>query len=141
MKQELENKLAEQFGFMRRRPVMNNETIDDLYGAFGIEAGDGWYQLLYDMCSEIVNVFKKANGPVNIVVDQVKETYGTLRFYYHFEGDGLEEIAQIVDRYEDKSSTICEVCGCDGQLRNDLRWIRTLCDACYSKCNEKLKRN
>lgn len=156
MKTELEDNLAEEFEFMKRAPLPANGIMDNLYDAFGIDTGDGWYELLYDMCKEIAQVLEAAEKPVHIVVDQIKEKYGTLRFYYHFEGakpqiqtsdfidsgsirtmperdDVYQKISEIVQKYEDKSGKVCETCGCQGAVREDLQWIQTLCDTCYSK--------
>jgi hypothetical protein len=59
-----------------------------------------------------------------VVATQIKEKFGTLRFYY-FGGDdychGVESMA------ESMSAVTCEVCGSSGKLRNG-GWIRTLCD-------------
>jgi hypothetical protein len=59
-----------------------------------------------------------------VVATQIKEKFGTLRFYY-FGGDdychGVESMA------ESMSAVTCEVCGSPGKLRNG-GWIRTLCD-------------
>ena len=43
------------------------------------------------------------------------------------------DIAEIVKDYEAKSYSVCEFCGSPGQPRWDLRWKKTLCDACYFK--------
>lgn len=138
MNRELENRLAEKFEFMRRGPL-SEDGIDNSYNAFGIEAGDGWYQLLYDMCKEIAIALETAEKPVHIVMDCMKEKYGTLNVYYHFEGadpennDVYQKISDIAQKYEDLSEKVCEECGCEGTLRTDLQWIQALCDTCYSK--------
>ena len=90
-----------------------------------------------------------------MAVDQVKEKFATLRFYYHragrdpslqaldlFGGPSLRlysnrseldrKISAVVSKYEEKSGTVCERCGKSGSVRTDLRWIRTLCDDCYA---------
>jgi hypothetical protein len=59
-----------------------------------------------------------------VVATQVKEKYGTLRFYY-YGGDDI--ITAIVDMAESMSSVMCEVCGAPGHGR-DGGWIKTLCD-------------
>lgn len=163
MKTELQANLAEEFEFMRRKPVPEDGMIVNVYDAFGIEAGNGWYQLLYDMCKEIAEVLEAEEKTDHIVVDQIKEKFGSLRFYYHFEGmepgiqafdfigqgsirimpgkdDAYQKISKIVQKYEDKSKEVCEICGCEGTVRTDLRWIRALCDTCYSKCPERAKK-
>jgi hypothetical protein len=61
---------------------------------------------------------------------QVKEKYGTLRFYMTTETD---EMSSLIDEAELKSAVVCEDCGSTGKLRGG-GWARTLCDDCnYNK--------
>ena len=58
------------------------------------------------------------------VVYQVKEKFGTLRFYM----DGYDEaISAYEDFAEAMSARTCEECGCPGELRTQ-GWYRTLCN-------------
>ena len=62
-----------------------------------------------------------------VVVTQIKEKFGTLRFYYHGGDDyirGLEAMA------ESMTARTCEDCGCPGVARSSkmVKWIRVLCD-------------
>lgn len=62
-----------------------------------------------------------------VVVTQIKEKFGTLRFYYHGGDDyirGLEAMA------ESMTSRTCEDCGNPGSSRSTekRRWVRVLCD-------------
>lgn len=165
MKIELDNKLAETFPFMKKKETLEEQQakgrINNLYDAFGCDCSDGWYDVLYGLCSEITETYKKYNKPVDIVVDQIKEKYGTLRFYYHIEGrnaginaidlpgaslrlssdsgDIYREVSGIVAKWEKKSGEVCEKCGNPGVLREDLSWILTLCDDCYSNIITKKK--
>ena len=41
-----------------------------------------WYEVIRGLCLDITKVYGKTGLPVDIV-DQVKEKFGTLRFYYH----------------------------------------------------------
>ena len=59
---------------------------------------------------------------------QVKEKYGTLRFYC----GGTETIQKYICLAERLSSVTCEDCGEPGK-RNDSGWLRTQCDACRNK--------
>ena len=52
--------------------------------AFGIECGPGWYTLLDELCSALQWDTDYNNYP-QVVADQVKEKYGTLRFYFSTE--------------------------------------------------------
>ncbi len=123
MKTTLEQKLRTAFPFMNRC----------------CECADGWYQLLYDLCQEITDRYEKDNEEVDIEVGQVKEKFGTLRFYYYHKdidtssNEIRKDIEQIVRKYENHSKFVCEMCGKEGTIRTDIPWIKTLCDDCCKK--------
>ena len=54
---------------------------------------------------------------------QVKEKYGTLRFYMSAETD---EMSRLIDAAETESSKTCEICGKPGKMNNG-PWYTTLC--------------
>ncbi len=156
MRDELEMKLAEEFSFMRKGLTLAqqraNGSVNDLYSAFGCDCGDGWYELLRSLCTEIGEAYAEAGLPVDIGIDQIKEKFGTLRFYYHTweHADRTPEnetayrevhlkIGEIVSGYEDKSEEICEECGKAGVLRSDLGWMQTLCGECVTLVEERRK--
>lgn len=58
------------------------------------------------------------------VAAQVKEKFGTLRFYYD---GGDDYINGVVSFAENSSAHTCEECGLPGKLRHG-GWVRTLCD-------------
>ncbi len=116
MNKELELKLKEEFPTLFR----------DLYGderktcmAWGLECGDGWYDLFHNLCKQIVEL------DPNAVAEQVKEKFGGLRFYIFTESP---EVHKLIDLYENKSQETCEVCGIEGVLRNRRGWYKTLCE-------------
>ena len=166
MRDELERKLEENFVFMKKKHSLEeqkeNGMIDNLYSAFGCECNDGWFDMLFSLCKEINDVYKKANMQPDIIIQQIKEKFGMLRFYFSFEGKeqtfhaldflgvgGIrymqednpvhKEIAGIVRGYEKKSGTICENCGSPGKLRTELPWVLTLCDNCHNERMSKRK--
>jgi hypothetical protein len=62
-----------------------------------------------------------------VVAKQIKEKFGTLRFYY----DGGDEFIRGLDSMAaSMSSVICEVCGSPGSSRSTKkqRWVLVLCD-------------
>jgi len=59
-----------------------------------------------------------------VVAIQIKEKFGTLRFYYN---GGDDTIGGMVRMAESMSSVTCEECGNPGKTRGP-GWIRTLCD-------------
>ena len=80
--------------------------------------GDGWRPLVEKLVDDIIAVDPE------VEVSQVKEKFGTLRFYY--EG-GDEYINGLVSMAESMSEVTCEVCGNPGKRRAG-GWIKTLCD-------------
>jgi len=146
MNLEYENKLAGEFPFMHRNSeALKQNYISDLYGAFGFECGDGWYELLQEMCVEIAKAYTNQSVEIDFKPLQIKEKYGTLRVYFATSEEMYKPIQKIIDKYKKKSETICEECGQLGMMRNDLNWIRVLCDTHYQsalniKPEDKLKK-
>jgi hypothetical protein len=58
-----------------------------------------------------------------VVADQVKEKYGTLRFYSHGGDDIIDGMIRMA---EAMSAVTCEVCGNPGKTVGG-GWVRTLC--------------
>jgi hypothetical protein len=109
--------------------------------AFGFDVGDGWFKLLRGGMQRIKSHIEDAfdypdrRYPHKFEVQQVKEKYGTLRFYTW---GGDSHVDAIIRGMELASSYICEDCGASGEIRPDLFWIRTLCDSCYASRLEPL---
>jgi len=59
-----------------------------------------------------------------VTIAQIKEKFGTLRFYYD---GGDDYISGMVSLAESLSGLTCEECGSIGERRSG-GWIRTLCD-------------
>lgn len=95
---------------------------------WGFECGDGWFNIIDRLCSCIQWHCDGRHIPgevtcEQVVATQVKEKYGTLRFY-STGGD------QWTDAYEgmaeSMSAVTCEVCGGPGLVRPGF-WLRCLC--------------
>lgn len=85
------------------------------------EVGDGWYTLLDELCAKLQQNADACDSQPKAV--QVKEKFGTLRFYIDI---GTDEQNKMIDEAEDKSHELCEVCGAKGSpTKSD--WIKTLC--------------
>lgn len=72
---------------MKQYPMLfcqRNKSMQETCMCWGIEAGDGWYKPLNELCSylEILNNTYYPKYRIRIQADQVKEKYGELRFYY-----------------------------------------------------------
>jgi hypothetical protein len=59
-----------------------------------------------------------------VIIAQVKEKFGTLRFYYD---GGDDYISGLVAMAEGMTAVTCEECGDIGEGRHG-GWVRTLCD-------------
>ena len=91
--------------------------------AFGFECGDGWFDLLWNLCEDI----EKLNPPDDFEVHQVKEKFGGLRFYI---GVATDEIFNCIHQAETESYKTCEICGSKDNVTSEGRWIETLCKEC-----------
>ncbi len=96
---------------------------------FGFECEDGWYDLIRELAEKITPLLTNCpEFPGDLMhTVQVKEKFGTLRFYMNCETNA---ISKLIEEYEVKSSHICEYCGKSGSTRPG-GWVRTLCDGHY----------
>lgn len=74
-------------GFMERFPILfadSKKSMKETCMCWGIECPIGWYHILDQLCTalEFNNMEFIRNYNLAIVADQVKEKFGTLRFYY-----------------------------------------------------------
>lgn len=131
MKKELQEKLFEKypkiFGDRKKSP---QETLM----CFGCECGDGWYNLIDILCSQLQHETDK-NGHPQVVAFQVKEKFGGLRFYI---GEASDDQHAYISFAEAMSYHICESCGTmeDVEVRRG-GWIVTLCNTCDEKRKKK----
>jgi len=98
---------------------------------FGIETGNGWYNLLNKLCEDIM----KTNPDPNFRFIQIKEKYGGLRAYPL--GAASEEVWNIIDAAEKRSYIVCETCGATPSKQYDAGWIYNMCDDCWRKFAKK----
>ena len=125
MKEDLDNYLCTVYPkmFVNRHADMKETAM-----CWGFECGNGWFNILNQLCNNIQHHIdwnnKKEEVVPQVVVQQVKEKFGTLRFYY--EG-GDDYISGLVSMAESMSGVTCEQCGDPGTGRTG-GWIRTLCD-------------
>lgn len=88
----------------------------------GIDCGDGWLPIIERLDARL----REISSDYRVV--QVKEKFGTLRYYTDgFKGETWDAYANAVRQAEAESAVTCEVCGSAGVLDTELRWIRTLC--------------
>lgn len=115
------------------------------YGGFAI--GPGWWPLVEELCrtiqSHIDNTNKRRESLLvknefnqkipdaisQVVVEQIKEKFGGLRFYYNGGDDFIHGAVWLA---EGLSTQICEECGVPGERRNE-GWVRTLCNVHHTE--------
>lgn len=105
----------------------------------GFEHGDGWFALVDMLCACVQSYLDRHPDVPQVVVKQVKEKFGGLRFYYDG-GDAF--VANEVQHAEGMSFSVCEECGAVTEVGQTKGWIRTLCWKCVQdqRAHEKDKR-
>lgn len=97
--------------FMSRFPILFQErkkSMQETCMCWGIECPKGWWHILEQLCTvlEFHNMEFKDKCGVAIVADQVKEKFGTLRFYYTI-------------RNVDKDGVVVEACAEDTRIADE----------------------
>ena len=107
----------------------------------GIACGSGWFYILDKLCANIQHHIDWTNKSEVVVpqvtIDQIKEKFGCLRFYY---SGGDEYISGMVTLAESMSGVTCEDCGSIGERRSG-GWIRTLCDTHEAEVQARRKKD
>lgn len=142
MNQELDEKLCSKYPkiFANRHGDMKETLM-----CWGFECGDGWYNIIDQLCANIQHhidwkqeqkeKYGRGEGCSQVVAVQVKEKFGTLRFYT---SGGDEEIFGMIRMAESMSAVTCEECGSPGHQRGG-GWIRTLCDKHEEAYQERMR--
>ena len=94
------------------------------YDLDGVAVGDGWFDIVDELATEIEQACATAGNPLPKVL-QVKEKLGTLRFYVR---NASDEVRAMIELAVERSAVTCEDCGAPGRLRRSRGWMRTLCD-------------
>jgi len=109
------------------------DSPDKSVGTVYWEFGYGWDSLIENLAAAIDREIERdpslAEGDTPFQILQMKEKFGTLRFYY---AGGNDRIRGLVDMTENLSGSVCEICGSLGTLckRKNGSWIKTLCEDC-----------
>jgi len=112
--------------FAKRMEKSYPKMFEGKYGGFAV--GKGWYPILERLCLNIQQHLEWKNRESEVVpqviVEQIKEKFGGLRFYYQ---GGDDQVAGMVRMAEAWAGVACEECGGIGKRRGG-GWVRTLCD-------------
>lgn len=113
---------------------------------WGVSCGDGWFSLLDTLCSTVQHHldWRNCEGKYEhlaehrsklqtrvpqLVAEQIKEKFGTLRFYCR---GGDEYTRGVITMAEAMTHKTCENCGNVGEYRHH-GWVATRCDSCEEK--------
>jgi len=91
--------------------------------------GDGWEPLIRKTAEKIeaILVAMPENEREHSTSSQVKEKFGTLRWYF---GGETDEIDKLISAAEDESCKTCEECGTTENVTTKGGWVTTLCNGC-----------
>ena len=123
--------------FAKKMEEQYPKMFENKYGGFAV--GQGWYPILEALCANIQSHidWKEKQGAAvpQVVVEQIKEKFGGLRFYYQ---GGDEQVHGMVRMAEAWAANCCEEC-CAPGIRRSGGWIRTLCDLHEAEHQERLR--
>jgi hypothetical protein len=122
MRPELDEALCRDFPLLYRDRHAPKHTTCMCWGF----PGDGWEPLIRRLSVKLeaaIAVMPEDERELCRAF-QVKEKYGTLRFYMTTE---TEEMSEWIAEAEDESAVTCEECGAPGRLRSK-GWLYTACD-------------
>jgi len=126
MTPELDAQLCERYPKMM---VNRNNSMMETTMYWGFECGDGWFNIIDQLMGNIQHHIdwqnRKGEVVAQVTVDQVKEKFGTLRFYYT---GGDDYVRGLVSMAESMSGVTCESCGNPGKSTGG-GWIKTVCEA------------
>lgn len=166
MRYKLQLELAHKYWFMRRNTGTDQSASKNQYTTIGIECFDSWYQLLDNMCAEILSLYDEFPDAPIIMVSQVKDKYARLNFSYSRwdnESEAKEwgvdfpigtptrkvsanketirqfgkRLSGIIEKYENASEKTCERCAKPSKVRYDRYWLSTLCDECFNRGRDR----
>ena len=155
MREELDEYLCKTYPKMFEQRHMS-EMVTCM--CWGFACGDGWFNIIEQLCGNIQHHIdwkeKQHNWSVEwnkehpdepreiselvpqVVVTQVKEKFGTLRFYYD---GGDDYISGMVTMAESMSGVTCEACGASAKTsgvdpeKGITGWVHTTCQPCQDK--------
>jgi Zn finger protein HypA/HybF involved in hydrogenase expression len=130
MDKEKEQALYDKYpDFFCQRNLSPQETCM----CWGIAIGNGWYDIIDNMCNKLMQYQRSVPKLKRIEATQVKEKFGTLRVYTNINDDAIDAIIEEAER---ASCITCETCGKPGHM-NKGPWLRVQCDTCESARKKK----
>ena len=125
MEDNMEDEFEKYDAFAKHMKERFPKMFAQPYGGFC--CGEGWWPIIESLCSNIQHYInwknKEAEVVPQVVVAQIKEKFGGLRFYYDGGDEHISGMVIMAESWADKS---CETCGSPG-TSGGKGWIKTLC--------------
>jgi len=83
------------------------------------ECGPGWQGIIDPLVAKATELGAR--------VDQIKEKFGELRFYFTSGQTDTDALEEMIEAAEEASKHTCEMCGKPGVLMRSKHWYKTLC--------------
>lgn len=131
---ELNKKMIEEFPFLLPRNRWTGEVSKDYDYSYNElwELEDGWAKAFgYELICEIRDALKEVDYLDKYRIAQIKEKYGTLRWY---DFGAPEKVFEIIRKYEKLSYETCVRCGKPSEYET-FGWINYVCKECLDKHN------
>lgn len=109
---------------------------------------EGWGDITYDYLKKMDNVLKEYDLTDYLVIEQVKEKWGTGRFYYSFvpfyekdnwkewsnkQKDGIKKFDIYASAWETAVGRVCCMCGTTEDVQVFGGWVHYACPECEQK--------
>lgn len=110
----------------RQKDLSKTETCM----CWGITVGAGWLPIIDVLCG-MIQLYCDVHPEVQIEATQVKEKYGSLRFYFEPYNKRIEHWVEMAEAL---SARTCEECGSMKSAKiNDSGYLSCRCPACRDK--------
>ena len=99
----------------------------------------GWGDIIHDGLEKIDAIIADSACDVRLHIEQVKEKWGTLRFYVSFfdkDGESVygtewaRRVTDVIHEMEDATGKVCAFCGRKDGLKWRRGWVHVSCDEC-----------
>lgn len=140
-RKEENKKLIEKYPFLLPRNVFTDNIVDDYDYSWTLmdEIPTGWRIAFGELfLNELKEELKRVNFLNDYRVLQVKEKYGSLRWYTN----GVPKDSRLFDiaeKYSHLSENICIRCGKPDVPMINASWISPYCEDCWIKLNTSKK--
>jgi hypothetical protein len=104
---------------------------------YGFEFQDGWNGCVLK-CLNSIAEYVALHPDSQFRIEQLKQKFGGLRFYYIAAEKHYDEIHKLVILAEKECSVTCELCGQPGRLCSSNGWLMTMCGDCAAENGYKV---